>query len=85
MLKASGDVLLTAEAYNNRVIMEWLARRLRDKMVSGGWQDERLPVATRAMCRIWNYVMSVSHRDFISQGLLRLANMSMFCENILLT
>ena len=51
-MKENGDVLLTAKAYNNRVIMEWLAVRLRDAMTHGSWQDERLPVATRAMCLI---------------------------------
>ena len=49
VVKKNGDVLLTAKAYNNRIILEWLACRLRDKMTMGHWNDERLPVATRAM------------------------------------
>ena len=49
VLKKTGDVLFTGKAYNNRVVCEWLACRLRNVMDAGGYFDERLPLAARAM------------------------------------
>ena len=49
VLKKNGDVLFTGKAYNNRVVPEWLAAKLRDLLASGVWTDPRTPSAAAMM------------------------------------
>ena len=46
--KKSGDILFTGKAFNNRVVMEWLAHCLRQH-VQQNYTDERIPCMTLAM------------------------------------
>ena len=55
VLKKSGDILLAAKAYNNRIILEWLANCLRTSLDAGAYADPRLPLATCAMWLPCNY------------------------------
>ncbi|CAE7784621.1 unnamed protein product, partial [Symbiodinium sp. CCMP2456] len=61
VLKKNGDVLLTAKAYNNRIILEWLASELRKAVDAGNWKDKRLPLAARALHPDQTFAMSLDH------------------------
>ena len=49
VVKKSGDILMTAKAFNGRVISEWLGECLRQHAGAGAFADERIPLMAGAM------------------------------------
>ena len=55
IFKKSGDVLLTAKAYNGRIILEWLSDTVCSASTHGGYadMDSRFFLIAAALKHIW--------------------------------